>query len=262
MRIFISLSFLLCSLTGFANTQTAEDLFKARGENTQNAFKSYEIYLQMAQTETNKDVKAEDYWHASQAVYYVGSKAIDNADKKKYHQLGYEAAAKGVALLEGQISSLNPSQKEALANSYYFYGAHLGKWGEANGIASSLGRWPELQETMKKIIAMKMAHVQDYGAYRILGRAFYKLPFPLGSNKKALKYLETAFEETKNGQDVSHHGLNIIYYANVLIAEDNKALAKSILSSFVTKDPMTLNIDRIPETKDEIFEAKEILKGL
>ncbi len=262
MRLISSLFLLVFSLSAFSNTQTAEELYKARGENTQNAFKAYEIYVKMAQSESNKDVKAEDFWHASQAVYYVGSKAVDNAEKKKFHQLGYEVAAKAVALLEGQLATLNPAQKETLANSYYFYGANLGKWGEANGIASSLGRWPELQETMKKVIALKMAHVQDYGAYRILGRAFYKLPFPLGSNKKALKYLETAFDETKNGHDISHHGLNIIYYANVLIAEDNKALAKTILTSFVSKDPMTFNVERIPETKDELIEAKEILKGL
>jgi hypothetical protein len=262
MRFFLGLFILISTTTLFANVQTAEELYNARGENTQNAFKSYELYLKMAQSETNKDVKAEDFWKASQAVYYVGAKASSNVEKKKFHEMGFEAAALGVALLEKSVASLNPAQKETLANSYYFYGANLGKWGEANGIASSLGRWPELQETMKKVIALKMAHVQDYGAYRILGRAFYKLPFPLGSNKKALKYLETAFDETKNGNDISHHGLNVIYYANVLIAEDNKALAKTILNSFVLKNPETFNTARIPETKDEQLEAKDILKSL
>jgi hypothetical protein len=251
----------LLSFASFADMQTAEDLFKARGVKTENAYKAYELYFQMAQGEANKDLQAEKYWLASQAVYYVGSKATDNSDQKKFHQQGFEVAAKGVALLE-KVASLNDVQKETLANAYYFYGANLGKWGEANGIASSLGRWPELQETMKKIIALKMNHIQDYGAFRILGRAMYKLPFPLGSNKKSLKFLETAFNETKNGQDISHNGLNVVFYANVLIAEDDNATAKAILSSLVNKNAQTYNPDRVPETLVEQEEAKELLKKL
>lgn len=245
-----------------ANFQTAEELFKARGENVQNAVKAYELYKDMATTESNEDTKAQTFWLASQAIYYVGSKATDNSDRKNYHQLGMDVASKSIALLESKISTLNAAQKEVLANGYFWYGANLGKWGEANGVASSLGRWPELQETMKKIIALKMSHIQDYGAFRILGRAFYKLPFPLGSNKKALTYLEKAFEETKNGNDVSINGLNTVFYANVLIAEGQQSKAKTILSAFIAKDAETFNVDRIPETKDEQAEAKELLKNL
>lgn len=254
------LTLLSSAAFGF-NEQTAEELFRARGENTQNAYKAFELYTGLANTASTTDEKAQNYFLASQAVYYVGAKSTDNASRKKYHELGYTTAAKGVALLENK-PGLSEAQKELLANNLYFYGANLGKWGEANGIASSLGRWPELQETMKKIIKLNMAYVQDYGAYRILGRAFYKLPFPLGSNQKSLNYLKTAFEETKHGQDISHSSINVIYYANVLIAVDQNALAKTILTSLINKDPASYNKDRIPETIDDQAEAKTILSSM
>lgn len=259
--IIVGFIAVIASISAFANYQSAEELYKARGTNPQNAFKAYQLYLDLAKTEPSKELQAQGFWNAAKSVYYVGTKATDNSEKKKYHQLGYEAAAKTVALLE-KTPALNDVQKEVLAEGYFWYGANLGKWGEANGVASSLSRWPELQETMKKIIALKMQHVQDYGAFRILGRAFYKLPFPLGSNKKSLDYLEKGFENTKNGNECSVNGLNTIYLANVLIAEDNKSRAKQILSCLVKQNAETLNPNRIPETKDEQVEAAQLLKNL
>ena len=114
---------------------------------------------------------------------------------------------------------------------------------------------------MKQVIKLGYKHLEAYGAYRILGRA-YKLPAPLGSNKKSLKYLEEAFNGTMNGHDISNYGLNVNFYAQTLIAMKKKDQAKKILESFVKKDPETFNTTRVPETKAEIEEAKKILSDL
>lgn len=254
----------LFSFAATANYQTAEELYKLRGENVQNAYKAYELYLDMAKTEPSEDVKAQNFWQASQAVFFVGERATDNTEKKKFHTQGFEAAAQGVAILQPKWDSLSEVQKEILANSYYWYGGNLGKWGEANGIASSLGRWPELQNNMKNIIALKMQHVQDYGAFRILGRAFYKLPFPLGSNKKAYSYLEKACEETKHPKyGISKNALNVVYFANIMIATGYADDAKKMLKTLVDiKDLNDYNPDRIPETKVEQADAATLLNKL
>lgn len=262
--LMLGLAAALFSFAASANYQTAEELYKLRGENVQNAFKAYELYLDMAKTEPSEDLKAQNYWLAGQAVFFVGEAAKDNSEKKKYHTMGFEAAAKGVALLEPKWDSLSESQKEILANSYYWYGGNLGKWGEANGIASSLGRWPELQNNMKNIIALKMQHIQDFGAFRILARAFYKLPFPLGSNKKAYNYIEKACEETKHPKyGISRNSLNVLYYAQIMIATGYADDAEKMLKTLVDiTDLNDYNPDRVPETKVEQAEAVALLNSL
>lgn len=243
------------------DAQTAKELYDARGADTQNAVKAHAAYVELAKAATDKTVATEYYWRASLAVYYVGLKAKNNADQKKWHEQGMATAKAGIALLENAATT--EEQKETLANALYHYGVNLGKWGEANGVASSLGKWPELEETMKKIIKLNKAYVQDFGAYRTLGRALYKLPWPLGSNAKALKFLETAVEKTKNGHPLlSQNALNNVFYAQVLIAEKQKDKARQILEALIAVDAKTFNPDRVPETLMDQADAREVLRSL
>ena len=264
----LTLSVLLAfSASSFAeilgeDVEQAQTLYALRGEDKANALAAADLYAKIAANAENAVDKATMLNAESQAIYYVGTQVKEDKDKKVYFQRGMDAADAGIKLLVDNEATMDDATKNVYAISYYQYGANLGKWAEANGVASSLGRWPELERNMKKVMSLKQEAVVSFGAYRILGRAYYKLPAPIGSNKKAETFLKKAFDETKNGGDISNHGLNVLFYADLLIATDRKDDAKVILESFVAKDATTLNPARIPETKQEQVEALEKLKDL
>lgn len=269
LRSLTLASLLAFSVCSFAEETPAEleakTLYAKRSETVEgiaNAGQAAEAYKALADGEVADMAKKATLLNKeSQAAYYVGTQVKTDAEKIPVFLRAMKAADAAIVAM-GDETKLDEAGKEILALAYYYSGANLGKWAEANGIASSLGRWGELQDKMKKVIALKKEAVQAYGAFRILGRAYYKLPAPLGSNKKALVYLEKAFNETKMGNDISIHGLNVLFYADLLIATDRKAEAKTILTSFVAKDANTFNPDRIPETRAEQKEAAEKLKDL
>lgn len=273
LRSLTLASLLAFSVCSFAEETPAEleakTLYAKRSETVEgiaNAGQAAEAYKALADGEVADMAKKATLLNKeSQAAYYVGTQVKTDAEKIPVFLRAMKAADAAIAALTPTEATLDEAGKEILATSYYYSGANLGKWAEANGIASSLGRWGELQDKMKKVIALKKESVQAYGAFRILGRAYYKLPAPLGSNKKALYYLEKAFNATKLNNDVNEisiHGLNVLFYADLLIATDRKPEAKAILTSFVAKDANTFNPDRIPETKAEQKEAAEKLKDL
>lgn len=264
-------SLTLASLLAFAmplmaqdlDAEIAKDLYAQRGVSYEKAAQAADIYGRLADAETVDMAKKSTLLNKeSQAAYYVGTQMKTDEAKIPVFLRAMQAADEAIASM-GDETKLDEAGKEILATAYYYSGANLGKWAEANGIASSLGRWGELQEKMKKVIALKKESVQAYGAHRILGRAYYKLPAPLGSNKKADAYLAKAFTSTlKEGTKVSIHGLNVLFYADLLIATDRKGEAKAILTEFVAQNPETFNVDRIPETIAEQKEASEKLKDL
>lgn len=262
LAIIGTLSLSLTSLFAQDTIEQAQSLFSLRGVNVQNAVDAADIYARMAETVSENSSLANLKISEAQAIYYVGTQAKEDNDKKPLFNRGMESATKAIAAVGEDTTNMDEATKEILAKGYYQYGANLGKWAEANGIASSLGKWPELERTMKKVIALKKESIEKFGALRILGRAYYKLPAPLGSNKKATIFLEKAFNETKEGNDISVHGLNNLYLADLYIATDRPDDAKTILESFIKKDPETFNPARIPETKVEIEEAKAKLQDL
>jgi tetratricopeptide (TPR) repeat protein len=110
--------------------------------------------------------------------------------------------------------------------------------------------------------------VEYFGGNRILGWAYFKLPFPLGDKSKALELLEEACDQTldSNG-NISIHSTNVVYYAQILAAKGKEAKAKDILKKFIKvgsseESLREYNEDRIPETLEEIEEAKKILERL
>jgi hypothetical protein len=251
---------LTLSLGAFAQTaQQADDLYSARGIDANKALEAATAYTTLAAATANKAEKATFLNEASKSYYFVGTSKSSDDQKKKYHIMGMNVAQEAIDTV---LTFTNATEKEQLAMGYFRFGSNQGKWAEANGIASSLGKWPSLKTYMKNIIKLGYKSLEAYGAYRILGRAYYKLPAPLGSKKKALKYLETAFNGSMNGNDISNYGLNVNFYAQTLISLKRKDEARKILNSFIQKDAATFNTARIPETKVEIQEAKKILKEM
>ncbi|MBF0301313.1 MAG: hypothetical protein HQK51_21585, partial [Oligoflexia bacterium] len=205
--------------------------------------------------------------------YFVGDNSSDNSDKIKYHLQSKDVALKAAALLESRPGEVkDESFSEPLARAYFWFGAALGKWGEANGIINSLFQLPMLKKYMQYVYDMQEEQVIDYGAARILGRIYYKLPGIFGGDsKKSLDYLEKANNASLcDAGDISRHPTNVIYYADTLISvggSDNVKKAKTILGALIKKGANTeslkvYNSDLVPETIRDIEYAKNILKNL
>ena len=262
-KITLILSLLL-SFNLFAqdiSEEKAEELFEDRGKTVANAQAASDMYVKLAADSTDKAEKATFLWKASEATYYVGRMATKKKDKIAIHGRGFEVAQTAITMLEGNIE--DPDQEEALAQALYFWGANKGKWGEAKGIISSLGQWPALRNAMEKIINMGYEDIESYGANRILGRAYFKIPAGMGGNRElSEKYLVEAMEETFDEEyGVSTHGLNNIYLAD-FYQKKNRAKACDILNKFVKVDPEMLDDERIPETKQEIVQAQAKINDL
>ena len=68
---------------------------------------------------------------------------------------------------------------------------------------------------MENIIdELEVPEVEYYGAHRILGRAYFKIPKLLGgSMRKSLRYLKTACELTMHPTaGISKYATNVTYY--------------------------------------------------
>ncbi|MBF0314169.1 MAG: hypothetical protein HQK50_17805 [Oligoflexia bacterium] len=238
-----------------------------------NSAKSAAIaYGELAVAAEDKVEKAELGIKQSGAFYFAGDASVASSERINYFLLGKDAALKAASYLEKSEGVVADEENtEVLARAYFWFSANLARWGEANGILSSLGQLPTLYKYTGYVSEMGQDQVDMYGINRVLGRVAFKLPFPMGSNKKALAYYEEAFDRSLcDDGDISAHGLNVIFYAEVLIAvggEENKAKARSILNAFVSKGAsmdslMAYNPDRIPETLKEIEDAKNMLKNI
>lgn len=238
------------------DVDTAEELFALRGENVANAQKAANIYGDLAAASADQAEKAELFYKQSAATYYVGTKAKSKNEKKRIHEIGYEQAKKAINILK----TIADGDDETLALAHFYYGANLGKYGEAKGIIASLSRVGELKEHMAAIKALDMVDVEEYGANRILGRLFFKVPGAFGGDKdKSEELLADAVAFTlSDDETVSVHGLNNLYYAETLEANGKKTKACEILKNFMRQDPETLLDTRVPETKEEINAAKQM----
>jgi hypothetical protein len=257
-NVFIIGSLLLSINVMAQSVEDAEFLFEDRGEDVENAIEAAQIYGDLASLATEKGEKANLLYKQSEAIYYVGTQAASKDEQEKIFNNGVLVAEASIALLEGQVD--NADEKHTLTEALFFWGANKGKWGAARGVLASLGAIGPLKNAMNKILALN-EKVEKYGADRILGRLYAKIPKIGygGSKKKALKHLEKAFENSLEGGKVSVHGTNNIYYAEILEETGNTAKACEVLKEFSVQDPETLLDTRIPETTKEIEEAKTLM---
>jgi len=194
------------------------------------------------------------------AICYVGTMLMSKNKKIDQFIEGIIVSEKAMAILAKPTAQ---EEKRELAMAKYRLGVNLGKWAEARGIAASLGKWKPMKRIMKSIIADGFASLEDFGANRFLGRAYYKLPAPLGSKKKSLESLGEAYKKTIDaGQNVSRQGLNVLFLAETFISMKNKNDARKILTKFIAVNGETFNPARIPETKKEQADARDLLNSL
>jgi hypothetical protein len=258
MKLIAITAMLVMSVSAFAQStiENAEELYSNRGTLAQNANTAANIYNGLANATTDKVEKAELLMLSAKARYFYANSLSDKDKKETLHKIGYETALKAVNILKNFSSD---EEEEMYALAQYEYGANLGKWAEARGISSSLGKWPDLREAMEKIIDLDTYYdVNAYGANRILGRGYFKVPGLMGGDKKKAKaLLEEANEETLHDDyGISIYSTNVLYLADSYKKKSKKKACK-MLKALVSVDPAVYNADRIPETKTDIKEAKK-----
>lgn len=259
------LGLILLSCTAFSATiEEANQLYSDRSLDASGVTKAQDaadMYGVLASEEENMVTKGKLLTAQSRAMYFVGSHTLGDDNKATFHNKGKKLAKEAMSLLSGN--------NELAAAATYQFGANLGKWGEAKGITTSLGQWPTLKDNMKSIIkTLKQPQTEFYGAHRILGRAYFKIPKLLGgSKKKSKKYLELAVKKTLlEGTSISIYPTNNTYLAETWMKVKYKTKAKQLLIEFITyvetNGHEAYNADLVPETMDEIVVAKKLLQEL
>ncbi len=240
----------------FADEVEAQALYSKRGENKDNAKLAADQYSSLAQTEVSGLKKAQLLSKEAEAIYFYGSRVTDNEVKKSAHDRGQKTAMVAVGILAAAPGvAKEPGFKTDLATAYYWYGANLGKWGEANGVLASLGRWPELKQNMQNILRLDET-VEDFGVYRILGRGYMKVPFE--SSTEGLNFLKKAYDNTLTniaGMTLSRNTTTIVFYLDLLKKKEEVETFCQVFKNMVkvTKlsdsDLLSYNSIRFPESK-------------
>lgn len=182
---------MLIASTVSANTiEEANALFASRTNSpagVENATKAADMFKALAANTTSAVDKAMLKIKESEAIYFVGNRVSGKNNILSKFERGYKAADFAAKNLNGV----------AKAEALYWYTANQGRWGETNGVLSSLSRWKgEMKPALEKVMAMgeKGQSVQHYGALRIYGKAQLKVPF--ASKKKGLAKLKKAYDKT------------------------------------------------------------------
>jgi hypothetical protein len=200
----------------------------------------------------DSDLKFDITILTSRCNYWLAQHAQDKTTRISLFQAAMDFAK--------QARTIN----DEYAEGFYYYGVALGRWAETNGVTESLGRKDELIQSMKDSKGRstrqdsKGETIDGMGPDRILGRAFYKLPFFAGGSKsESLKHLKNAFTNEPN------FFLNGIYFAETL-ADGGSATEKNqacqILSDISNKKPEDGLLTRIPENQEDIADAQSVFK--
>ena len=237
------------------------------------------LYEKAAALQTGREA-AESLNGEAEALHFAGAATSEakKSEKIATHLSGIQVGDRALQTLgvnaigdlfspegiEKTKARLNTEELKTLANAIYFRGANLGQWGTANGVVDSLGKWPELRDSMQAIIDLDMKEVNDFGAYRVLGRGYFKIPALLGgSMRKARRYLTEAVNNTKSTvyPELSRQATNNLYLAEVLHEDKAGEAAKALLQKTIAADAAQLNPDQVPETQDVQKQAAEFLKN-
>lgn len=168
---------------------------------------SMELYEEiLAQDPTS----VEALWKLSRACWWLGTHSSEG-EKMAIFEKGMDYGRRAVAL------------REECAPCHYWLGVNYGVYGESKGVLKSLSLVDPIREEMKRVIELDPGFMHG-GAYRILGRMAYKLPwFAGGSNRDSVEYLKKALEYGPNSF------LTRVFLAETYLSMDEKELAKKEL---------------------------------
>jgi|GEM_PF-2735640 len=200
----------------------ATTLFGARLADKENALKAADMYKTLSDASEDNVVKGNLKVKESQALYYYSGRLTDSDTRKALYIRGYQAADAAKDLLKTGGSDAD------VALSYYFYAINLAKWGQVNGIASSIGRLREVVGNLEKVVELDKS-VEEFGAARTLGRLKHKVPSILAigldnwGKDNALKEYTNAFNSTRTVVPgttllVSKNSTTTVYLLDLLAA--------------------------------------------
>ncbi len=180
----------------------------------------------------------EAAWRRSQALYWAGTHAPEK-EQVGILEKAVEAAKQAVAI--------NPQSLPG----HYWLGVCYGVYGKAKGIMKSLALVDPIKEEMAFVTKAKPGY-EEGGAYRVLGRLYFKLPgLAGGSNSKAVENLKKSVELGPQ------RWINHLYLAEVYLATDKKAEAQALLKQIIA-GPAQTGLE--PEYADWKAEAEKMLK--
>lgn len=204
---------LLLGLMGLAVAQEvgelmgkADALWPQRGDMAK-LKESMELYEKVLAQDS---INVEALWRLSRACWWLGTHSPEE-QKLAIFEKGIEYGKRAILL------------KEDCAPCHYWLGVNYGVYGEAKGVLKSLSLVDPIREEMNRVIQLEPGFMHG-GAYRILGRMAYKLPwFAGGSKKESVEYLKKALEYGPNSF------LTRLFLAETYLAMDEKELAKKEL---------------------------------
>ncbi len=177
----------------------------------------------------------------------------ENAEsRKELHQKGMLAAE--------AAKNLN----DTYADSYFLFAINLASWAQANGVIASLARKAELIAHLNGTLGrttqsgQKGETFDGWGPNRVLGRLYFKLPgFAGGSHSKAVELRTQAVEQAPE------HSGNYVYLAEALLDgnENEKALARDLVTNALARTPETWDPKRGPETREDLVRLRKLLNS-
>jgi tetratricopeptide (TPR) repeat protein len=172
--------------------------------------------------------------------YWLGSHSSEDVQTELF-QKGIDWSKKAIAL--------NPKG----AGGHFWLGVNNGKYGESRGILKSLFLVGPIKDEMNQVIAIDPAY-EHGGAYRVLGRMFYKLPgFAGGGADKSIANLKKSLEYAPN-VSTTH-----IFLAESYIKQKDYQSAKNELN-FVLKAAVVPGLE--PEFQADKATATKLLEEL
>lgn len=212
----------------------ADALYAQRGDLAK-AQQAADLYQQVLKADPKSEEAA---WKLARTLYWVGSHAAKDQQVDIFDR-AVKAGQQAVAI--------NPKSLPG----HYWLGVAYGVYGNAKGVMKSLSLVNPIKQEMALVIQMD-PNYEAGGAYRVLGRLYFKLPGLFGGdNALAIKNLKTSV--AKGPQRYLSH----IYLAEVLIDEGQKAEAKKYLQ-MVVSGPADPGYE--PEDKEWKATAQKMLK--
>jgi len=239
-KLFAVIATVLLALALAASVQASELMAQAaelyaQRSSIDKAQQAADLYAQALTADPKNEEVA---WRRSQALYWVGTHLPESQQLTVLEQ-AVEAAKQAVVI--------NP---ESLPGRYWL-GVCYGVYGKAKGVMKSLALVDPIKEEMNFVLKVKHDY-EDGGAYRVLGRLYFKLPgLTGGSNAKALENLKKSVELGPQ------RWINHLYLAEVYLAMDKKAEAKELLQKIIA-GPAQPGLE--PEYADWKAEAEKLLK--
>ena len=279
-KVLVALCLVLSATQVFGNEKAkqAEEAYALRDyteagiDNTQTAVT---LYNEIIGIEGDEVAKMNYQNKLASAYYFLGSALDKKNDKKAAHQNAMDVADEIMTTLgvdsdsahelsDSEIAAiknnLDDDRELLLAEAMYSKGISLAQWGNLNGIASSIGRLPEVIGLMEKIEALGYASINEYGPWRTIGRINFVLPSLFGGDMaKSEDFLKRAtLESLAPGKKYSINGYNNIYFAETLYKRGKENQAKAIIKAFRAADFDTLAEGSEPENREALRLADEL----